>query len=120
MIVRCPECSTGFKLPASKITEKPVKLRCSKCSHVFHFRLGDSGEADVFLTDDDRAQNEGAKSSNSGKTSASSDSRDDDWESRSEEHTSELQSRPQLVCRLLLEKKKRCAAPCAASRPAPH
>src|SRR5215813_774073 len=27
-------------------------------------------------------------------------------ESRSEEHTSELQSRPQLVCRLLLEKKK--------------
>src|SRR5436305_11372698 len=39
---------------------------------------------------------------------------------RSEEHTSELQSRPQLVCRLLLEKKKReggnmiggCLTPC--------
>src|SRR5438874_9227267 len=28
---------------------------------------------------------------------------------RSEEHTSELQSRRDLVCRLLLEKKKRCA-----------
>src|SRR5690554_1318333 len=28
---------------------------------------------------------------------------------RSEEHTSELQSRPHLVCRLLLEKKKSCA-----------
>src|SRR5438445_8909171 len=27
---------------------------------------------------------------------------------RSEEHTSELQSRQYLVCRLLLEKKKRC------------
>src|SRR5690554_7589266 len=27
---------------------------------------------------------------------------------RSEEHTSELQSRPHLVCRLLLEKKKNC------------
>src|SRR5690554_7422212 len=27
---------------------------------------------------------------------------------RSEEHTSELQSRPHLVCRLLLEKKKHC------------
>src|SRR3712207_8401369 len=27
------------------------------------------------------------------------------WESRSEEHTSELQSRQYLVCRLLLEKK---------------
>src|SRR5690606_41620568 len=29
-------------------------------------------------------------------------------EVRSEEHTSELQSRENLVCRLLLEKKKRC------------
>src|SRR5690554_7560480 len=28
------------------------------------------------------------------------------YEPRSEEHTSELQSRPHLVCRLLLEKKK--------------
>src|SRR5436305_3620564 len=32
-----------------------------------------------------------------------------EWDSaaRSEEHTSELQSRPHLVCRLLLEKKKK-------------
>src|SRR6266508_6675661 len=29
------------------------------------------------------------------------------WSSRSEEHTSELQSRGHLVCRLLLEKQKR-------------
>src|SRR5690554_6135033 len=29
------------------------------------------------------------------------------YNSRSEEHTSELQSRPHLVCRLLLEKKKK-------------
>src|SRR5215813_1631939 len=33
---------------------------------------------------------------------------------RSEEHTSELQSRPQLVCRLLLEKKKNGVDPQAA------
>src|SRR5690606_41360636 len=31
---------------------------------------------------------------------------------RSEEHTSELQSRENLVCRLLLEKKKRTNHPC--------
>src|SRR5436305_10118871 len=31
--------------------------------------------------------------------------------SRSEEHTSELQSRPHLVCRLLLEKKKTISTP---------
>src|SRR3712207_8802860 len=30
---------------------------------------------------------------------------------RSEEHTSELQSRQYLVCRLLLEKKKKCQNP---------
>src|SRR2546427_1739649 len=30
------------------------------------------------------------------------------FESRSEEHTSELQSQSNLVCRLLLEKKKNC------------
>src|SRR5438132_2990139 len=30
------------------------------------------------------------------------------WSVRSEEHTSELQSHSELVCRLLLEKKKRC------------
>src|SRR5690554_7741471 len=32
-------------------------------------------------------------------------------QSRSEEHTSELQSRPHLVCRLLLEKKKHQTRP---------
>src|SRR3989442_2416108 len=39
---------------------------------------------------------------------------------RSEEHTSELQSRPHLVCRLLLEKKKSNTATtecCTATRP---
>src|SRR3989442_11278520 len=37
---------------------------------------------------------------------------------RSEEHTSELQSRPHLVCRLLLEKKKSRATPIpSAPRP---
>src|SRR3989442_8716441 len=46
-------------------------------------------------------------------------------EDRSEEHTSELQSRPHLVCRLLLEKKKikthdaSLCAPYAASKSVP-
>src|SRR2546428_2680151 len=35
---------------------------------------------------------------------------------RSEEHTSELQSRSDLVCRLLLEKKKKHVAPPAGGR----
>src|SRR3989442_9296436 len=36
---------------------------------------------------------------------------------RSEEHTSELQSRPHLVCRLLLEKKKKQPPSCSWSHP---
>src|SRR3989442_11860175 len=43
---------------------------------------------------------------------------------RSEEHTSELQSRPHLVCRLLLEKKKKAATvrtvPSDVRRPRPR
>src|SRR5690554_7295362 len=41
---------------------------------------------------------------------------------RSEEHTSELQSRPHLVCRLLLEKKKReqLVPPCVRELVAAH
>src|SRR2546429_6483128 len=39
-------------------------------------------------------------------TSASSATMTGAWPPRSEEHTSELQSRLHLVCRLLLEKKK--------------
>src|SRR5690625_5913986 len=36
----------------------------------------------------------------------------ENWRLRSEEHTSELQSRGHLVCRLLLEKKKKMVAQC--------
>src|SRR6266478_9298033 len=37
-------------------------------------------------------------------------------ERRSEEHTSELQSQSNLVCRLLLEKKKKLPIPCLATK----
>src|SRR3989442_4910629 len=39
---------------------------------------------------------------------------------RSEEHTSELQSRPHLVCRLLLEKKKKRNRQMSTQVPAMH
>src|SRR5436305_7430589 len=40
-----------------------------------------------------------------------------DGVTRSEEHTSELQSRPHLVCRLLLEKKKNAVGTSITARP---
>src|SRR2546430_4089993 len=39
------------------------------------------------------------------------------WQSRSEEHTSELQSQSNLVCRLLLEKKKAINSPSSVGIP---
>ncbi len=60
MIVRCPECSTGFKLPKDKITTKGVKLRCSKCSHVFRIRSTDDGDTEIFYTDAEDGPPEGS------------------------------------------------------------
>src|SRR3989442_10547584 len=48
-----------------------------------------------------------AAAAGSRSTSPASSGRPDSRATRSEEHTSELQSRPHLVCRLLLEKKKK-------------
>src|SRR5258707_3020730 len=52
----------------------------------------------------DRTANQRAQKATSDRLSSSSSSRL--RQARSEEHTSELQSRQYLVCRLLLEKKK--------------
>src|SRR5947199_1455655 len=41
------------------------------------------------------------------------------WRTRSEEHTSELQSLRHLVCRLLLEKKNHVRIPCLKWQPKP-
>lgn len=35
MIVQCPECRTRFQLDEEKVSSDQVKLRCSRCAHVF-------------------------------------------------------------------------------------
>lgn len=64
MIVRCPECSTGFKLPDDQLSTDGVKLRCSKCEHVFRFRETEDGDTEVFYRDSDHERNESGTSSN--------------------------------------------------------
>src|SRR5690242_13153103 len=59
---------------------------------------------DVDSMDADGAESSGGQGADSG---ASSLAREADEQIRSEEHTSELQSHVNLVCRLLLEKKKK-------------
>ncbi len=35
MIVKCERCQTRFKIPDEKVTDKGVKVRCTKCQHTF-------------------------------------------------------------------------------------
>lgn len=35
MIIQCPACQTRFKLPGDKVKPGGIKVRCSKCKHIF-------------------------------------------------------------------------------------
>lgn len=35
MIVKCDKCQTRFKIPDEKVTDKGVKVRCTKCQNTF-------------------------------------------------------------------------------------
>ncbi len=48
MLVRCPKCETGFRLPANRIPAKGAKLRCSACTHAFRVRMSPAGDLEVF------------------------------------------------------------------------
>lgn len=50
MVVQCEQCRTRFKLDDSKVGDKGVKVRCSKCRHVFIVRpevVNASDEPDI-------------------------------------------------------------------------
>jgi len=38
MIIQCEKCQTKFRLDDSRVTDKGVKVRCTKCKHVFTVR----------------------------------------------------------------------------------
>lgn len=40
MIVKCDQCQTRFKIPDEKVTEKGVKVRCTKCQNTFRVKKG--------------------------------------------------------------------------------
>lgn len=35
MIIQCAQCSSKFRLDDAKVTEAGIKVRCSKCKHIF-------------------------------------------------------------------------------------
>ncbi|RNC66335.1 MAG: DUF3426 domain-containing protein [Desulfuromonadales bacterium] len=38
MIIQCAQCSAKFRLDDAKVTEAGIKVRCSKCKHIFVVR----------------------------------------------------------------------------------
>lgn len=42
MIIQCEKCATRFKVADDKVTPPGIKVRCSKCQHVFTARPPDS------------------------------------------------------------------------------
>ena len=69
MIINCPECSTGFKLPDERITPKGTKLKCSRCDHVFRVREGDDGDPEIFYRPHDNKDDDAGEAKKSGKSS---------------------------------------------------
>ncbi|MBL8922216.1 MAG: zinc-ribbon domain-containing protein [Myxococcaceae bacterium] len=45
MIVKCEQCQTKFKIPDDKVTDKGVKVRCTKCNHTFRVTKESAGGA---------------------------------------------------------------------------
>ena len=70
MIIRCPECTTGFNLPDERITPDGTKLQCSKCEHVFRVRADGAGEPEIYYkprdNDEESAEAETAKETRGG------------------------------------------------------
>ncbi|HUU00944.1 MAG TPA: zinc-ribbon domain-containing protein [Myxococcota bacterium] len=46
MIVECNRCSTKFKIADEKVTDRGVKVRCSKCKHLFMVKKSGVAELD--------------------------------------------------------------------------
>ncbi len=46
MIVECSRCSTKFKIADEKVTDRGVKVRCSKCKHLFMVKKNGVTELD--------------------------------------------------------------------------
>lgn len=45
MIVKCEQCQTRFRIPDDKVTDKGVKVRCTKCQHTFRVTRADDASA---------------------------------------------------------------------------
>src|SRR5690606_41954169 len=106
-VLVCFRCSRGHPDLHSFPTRRSSDLEPapSQSRYRLRERSGGGGEAGLQLPRDSRAGKlDRAEHNQEGQHHRS---HRPEWQVRSEEHTSELQSRENLVCRLLLEKKKK-------------
>ncbi len=50
MYIACPECDTKFVVTPNQIGKHGRKVKCSKCSHIWHQRLDDNARIEPVLT----------------------------------------------------------------------
>ncbi|NTW98850.1 MAG: DUF3426 domain-containing protein [Geobacteraceae bacterium] len=72
MIIQCEKCQTRFRLDDSRVTAKGVKVRCTKCKHVFRVQK-EGPEAGLFEPDGAIAGLSSAVASGTVPTAASED-----------------------------------------------
>src|SRR2546426_8941252 len=97
MNVTCPSCETVYRVDPAKVPAGGVRARCAVCSNVFPVNASAGAAAPAAVA----AGRPPAAPAPAPPADAFTGN------TRSEEHTSELQSPCNLVCRLLLEKKKK-------------
>ncbi len=49
MVVQCPECQAKFNLADGKVTEKGLKVRCSKCKNIFEVKKEAASSPEVVV-----------------------------------------------------------------------
>src|SRR5207244_13539714 len=99
LLHRHPQCST--RSPYTTLFRSAAAERQLECQH------GDDREADSLRCEPDPAEPTHPATARNATSLRESSHSKDGFPFRSEEHTSELQSPDHLVCRLLLEKKKK-------------
>jgi predicted Zn finger-like uncharacterized protein len=50
MYIACPECDTKFVVTPEQIGKEGRKVKCSKCSHVWHYKLADQLRIEPIIT----------------------------------------------------------------------
>src|SRR2546428_8633511 len=107
MNVTCPSCETVYRVDPAKVPAGGVRARCAVCSNVFPVTASVAAATAAVSAGSGPAVAPRPPAPPPSPPAPPAPPTPAPAPPRSEEHTSELQSRSDLVCRLLLEKKNK-------------